>query len=178
MLYNSHTEQLARPSVPERLSNMDDAQQTPWTLDFENAAFPGYLLVRASGTLDSAFYHSLFSETKAYMAATVGLHGRYVPLIIDIRKAMPNREGLNALHRLVRQQNCRASHVILWISARSPNSAFQHSVALMLRAMLWNVHIVNHLDEALALLGLSQPAHEQIDRSWSGLGARFARWAP
>jgi hypothetical protein len=156
---------------------MTDAHHSAWGLHFDDTAFPAYLLIRATGRLDSSFYTDLLDDLRAHMAATVGNSAQFVPLIFDIRDALPSREGLNTLHNLVRARDCRASQIVLWMSSRGPNSAFQHSVALMLRALMWNVHIVSHLDEAFALLGISMPTQKPTGPFKDNLGARFARWA-
>jgi hypothetical protein len=154
---------------------MDDEPTGGWKIFFDDTAFPDYLLIKATGMLDDAFYVSLFADLKAYMAATVGLHAQYIPLVFDARNCCPSRSGLNTLHRLIRREDCGASHIILWISQRGPNSPFQHSVALLLRALLRNVYIVSHLDEAFGLLGIPGPTPQPAR---SSLQARFARWIP
>lgn len=155
---------------------MDYLHNYGWDLYLDDFSFPEYLVVRATGVLDRAFYKTLFSDLRAYMAGTVGLNARLVPIIFDARECLPDRDGLNTLHQLIRDGDCHTDEIVLLISQLGPNATFTHSVALLLRSMMLNVHIVRHMDEALALLGVStvkQPPPP--DLGLNSLTDRFAR---
>jgi hypothetical protein len=151
---------------------MADNHTGEWYLYFNDDAFPNYLLIKATGSLDGSFYVSLLADLEAYMAAKVGLRARYIPLIFDVRACYPTREGFKTLQHLIRRRECRAGSIILWISQRGPNSPVLHSASFMLRTLLDNVHIVYHLDEAFGLIGVPQPPPQPARLS---LLARLAR---
>ena len=157
------------------MSNRQPNWQTEaWKLYFDDTAFPNYLLVKATGMLDETFYVQLFADLRAYMAATLGLHAPFAPVIVDARDCFPNRQGINTLRRLVSRINCHSSPFILWINQQGANGSIQYSVALMLRATFKNVHIVTHLDEAFWLLGITPSPQQSVHPS---LLARIVRWS-
>jgi len=176
MLYNGTTE-LGRAGNGYQTGGerkaMEDRQVTEWYLYLDDSHFPDYLLVKATGALNGAFYVRLLADLEAFMAAKVGVRARYTPLIFDLRACFPTREGLDTLLRLVRRGNCRASHIILWISQTDVNGPVLHSVALMLKSMLPGIHIIGHMDEAYGLLGIPMPEERPVGRR--NLLNRFAR---